>query len=162
MAKSMGPTWGPPGSCRPQMSSLMAPWTLLSGYRFTTLIKHTILWEPGWLSTRHFPRCWQVQLFIAITPYPLQSRHMTIMTSQITGNATICSAACSGKITKKTTKLRITGPFIRGIYRATDGFSLQGTGNTENVPMPWRHHGLEGFQHPDLYRRGFSAPSGHV
>ena len=30
-AKFMGPTWGPPGSCRPQMDSMLAPWTLLSG-----------------------------------------------------------------------------------------------------------------------------------
>ena len=28
----MGPTWGPPGSCRPQMGPMLAPWTLLSGY----------------------------------------------------------------------------------------------------------------------------------
>ena len=28
----MGPTWGPPGSCRPQVGSTLAPWTLLSGY----------------------------------------------------------------------------------------------------------------------------------
>ena len=27
----MGPTWGPPGSCRPQMGPVLAPWTLLSG-----------------------------------------------------------------------------------------------------------------------------------
>ena len=27
---SMGPTWGPPGSCRPQMGPMLAPWTLLS------------------------------------------------------------------------------------------------------------------------------------
>ena len=27
----MGPTWGPPGSCRPQMGPMMASWTLLSG-----------------------------------------------------------------------------------------------------------------------------------
>ena len=27
----MGPTWGPPGSCRPQVSPTLAPWTLLSG-----------------------------------------------------------------------------------------------------------------------------------
>ena len=26
----MGPTWGPPGSCRPQMGPVLAPWTLLS------------------------------------------------------------------------------------------------------------------------------------
>ena len=27
----MGPTWGPSGSCRPQMGPMLAPWTLLSG-----------------------------------------------------------------------------------------------------------------------------------
>ena len=27
----MGPTWGPSGSCRPQMGPILAPWTLLSG-----------------------------------------------------------------------------------------------------------------------------------
>ena len=30
IAKFMGPTWGPPGSCRPQMGSMLAPWTFLS------------------------------------------------------------------------------------------------------------------------------------
>ena len=29
--KFMGPTWGPAGSCRPQMGPIMAPWTLLLG-----------------------------------------------------------------------------------------------------------------------------------
>ena len=32
ITKFVGPTWGPPGSCRPQMSHMVAPWTLLSGY----------------------------------------------------------------------------------------------------------------------------------
>ena len=32
IAKFMGPTWGPPGSCRPQMGPMLAPWTLPSGY----------------------------------------------------------------------------------------------------------------------------------
>ena len=31
IAKFMGPTWGPPGACRPQMAPMLAPWTLLSG-----------------------------------------------------------------------------------------------------------------------------------
>ena len=31
IAKLMGPTWGPPGSCWPQMGPMLAPWTLLSG-----------------------------------------------------------------------------------------------------------------------------------
>ena len=28
-------SWGPPGSCRPKMGSMLAPWTLLSGMAFT-------------------------------------------------------------------------------------------------------------------------------
>ena len=32
IVKFMGPTWGPPGSYRPQMGPILAPWTLLSGY----------------------------------------------------------------------------------------------------------------------------------
>ena len=31
ISKFMGPTWGPPGSFRPQMGPMLAPWTLLSG-----------------------------------------------------------------------------------------------------------------------------------
>ena len=33
IAKFMGPTWGPCGSCWPQMGPMLAPWTLLSGIR---------------------------------------------------------------------------------------------------------------------------------
>ena len=29
IAKFMGPTWAPPGSCRPQMGPILAPWNLL-------------------------------------------------------------------------------------------------------------------------------------
>ena len=31
IASFMVPTWGPPGSCRPQMGPMLAPWTMLSG-----------------------------------------------------------------------------------------------------------------------------------
>ena len=31
IARFMGPTWGPPGSCRPQVGPILAPWTLPSG-----------------------------------------------------------------------------------------------------------------------------------
>ena len=40
IAKFMGPTWGPPGSCRPQMGPMLAPWTLLSEGFATTNPKH--------------------------------------------------------------------------------------------------------------------------
>ena len=29
--KFRGPTWGPPGTCRPQVGPILAPWALLSG-----------------------------------------------------------------------------------------------------------------------------------
>ena len=32
IAKFMGPTWAPPGSCRPQVGPMPAPWTLLAGH----------------------------------------------------------------------------------------------------------------------------------
>ena len=32
ITKFMGPTWGPPGSCQPQMGPMLVPWTLLSGH----------------------------------------------------------------------------------------------------------------------------------
>ena len=32
IAKFIGPTWGPPGSCRPHMGPMLAPWTLQSGH----------------------------------------------------------------------------------------------------------------------------------
>ena len=34
IAKFIGPTWGPPVSCRPQMGPMLAPRTVLSGYIF--------------------------------------------------------------------------------------------------------------------------------
>ena len=31
LTRFMGPTWGPPGYCRPQMGPMLVPWSLLSG-----------------------------------------------------------------------------------------------------------------------------------
>ena len=42
-SKVHGPTWGPSGSCRPQMGPMLAPWTLLSGvmtYGATDHVQH--------------------------------------------------------------------------------------------------------------------------
>ena len=52
IARFMGPTWGPPGSCLPQMGPMLAPWTLLSGILHHTscdMLHHFtsyILWYP--------------------------------------------------------------------------------------------------------------------
>ena len=45
IAKFMGPTWGPPGSCRPQVGPMLAPWTLLSGMSLPRLLLDVALVE---------------------------------------------------------------------------------------------------------------------
>ena len=50
VAKFMGPTWGPPGSCRPQMGPMLARWTLLSGrpwYSWQTINQYYGCWCLG-------------------------------------------------------------------------------------------------------------------
>ena len=39
-ARFMWPTWGPPGSCRPQLSPMLAPWALLSGNLSLSELRH--------------------------------------------------------------------------------------------------------------------------
>ena len=51
ITKFMGPTWGPPGSCRPQMGPMLAPWTLLSG-----CIHCPLLIFVRYDSSRFYPR----------------------------------------------------------------------------------------------------------
>ena len=60
IARFIGPTWGPPGSCRSQMGPMLATWTLLSGSilsvkknsqfgwnkrTYNTLIYKSMLWK---------------------------------------------------------------------------------------------------------------------
>ena len=53
-AKFMGPTWGPPGSCRPQMGPMLAQWTLLS--EFVSIIQnHTVY---GWWRCAFYLQRW--------------------------------------------------------------------------------------------------------
>ena len=40
IAKFMGQTWGPPGSCRSQVGPMLAPWTLLSGYASVVFMQY--------------------------------------------------------------------------------------------------------------------------
>ena len=84
-AKFMGPTWGPPGSCRPQMGPMLAPWTLLSGI-FTLrqppeFLQCFCVWYccKQWDHIQYIPRnmhmvfallCFVVVIHWLIFPYP--------------------------------------------------------------------------------------------
>ena len=48
IAKSMGPTWGPPGSCRRRTGPMLAPWTLLLGLLVKCYAKqHMLTWASA-------------------------------------------------------------------------------------------------------------------
>ena len=77
IAKLTGPIWRPPGSCRPQMGPMLAPWTLLSGsarnlsthyltpFLFSTDIMLLVL-LPHWkFSLVWYMSLWQPMLYIA-------------------------------------------------------------------------------------------------
>ena len=50
IASFMWPAWGPPGSCRPHVGPMLAPWTLLSG------LAHALHWDaPDCLMQKVFP-----------------------------------------------------------------------------------------------------------
>ena len=51
IARFMGPTRGPPGSCRPQRGPMLAPWTWLSGFAETSMcLSHQVRPCPRWVT----------------------------------------------------------------------------------------------------------------
>ena len=48
IAKFMGPTWSPSGSCRSQMGPMLAPWTLLSGTWWTQWTNPELCCSCNW------------------------------------------------------------------------------------------------------------------
>ena len=122
IAKFMGPTWGPPGSCRPQMGPMLAPWTLLSGILYCTSdylsmlrLKLTHVNKKAGkrvpAEVGHVPADTQrnhyidVPLNILITA--MSHGHIGV---QITDNTIICSTVYPDK-KFKTSKLLITAAF---------------------------------------------------
>ena len=64
IAKFMGPTWGPPGSCRPQMRPMLAPWTLLSGLLAHNISQHILQQNENInspVTKIHLKKEWQLQ-----------------------------------------------------------------------------------------------------
>ena len=59
----MGPPWGPPGSCRPQMGPMLAPWNLQSGsplYHNLRKLSHFWMTDAiALLPTPHACRIWE-------------------------------------------------------------------------------------------------------
>ena len=66
---------------------------------------------------------------------------MGAMASQITSLAIVYSTVYSRRMSKKTSKLRVTG-LCAGNSSATDEFPAQMASDAENVSIWWRHHAV--------------------
>ena len=68
ITRFMGPTWGPPGSYRPQMGPMLVPWTLPSGYAHSYLLFHQMSQSFRWLPVER----WQL-LFCTLAALKMNS-----------------------------------------------------------------------------------------
>ena len=74
IAKFMGPTWGPPGSCRPQMGPMLAPWTLPGSYRVQNGINSWwLLSLCTSLSYQHYRWCGKSSCMVLILQWCIRS-----------------------------------------------------------------------------------------
>ena len=76
IARFMGPTRGPPGSCRPQMGPMLVPWTLLSGINYKVVMETTFRELP----IQYLKSCLSQSSFYT-QPCPTDEMHLKIMTT---------------------------------------------------------------------------------
>ena len=98
----MGPTWGPPGSCRPQMGPMLAPWTSLSGL------------VPNWKQT--MPEPMMIHFNDALLCFHHSDVIMGATASQITSLTSVFSAVYSDANQRKH-QSSASLAFVRGIHR---------------------------------------------
>ena len=107
-SKVHGANMGPPGSCRPQMGTMLAPWTCYLG-RFRELILCYTHWYV-----------WKKRLHSAFVRQPRECHYndviMGAITSQITSLTLVHSTIYSGADQSKHRCSASLG-FVRGIHR---------------------------------------------
>ena len=120
IARFMGPTWGPPGSCRPQMGPMLAPWTLLSGEltflhmpfsHCTEECRYTLPWlliMPWYVARSRFPP-WIMSFNTRIRNH---NRHTTMIVACLTMLSALCMLLA--KLTKPEPLIN-SSPAIDGI-----------------------------------------------
>ena len=85
----MGLTWDPPGSCRPQMGPMSAPWTLLSGLIRELYIRFISIPDSAkafWYHLKSYPT--------VVNAAKLRCRPLSTKKSQITTISTACWTVC--------------------------------------------------------------------
>ena len=84
----MRPTWGPPGSCRPQMGLMLAPWTLLWGHKHLKLKGDDIIMKCSvmywrWLTGQQYRKIMIDRFTSPINMKPIWSMQMCCKYSNV-------------------------------------------------------------------------------
>ena len=166
IARFMGSTWDPPGSCRPQMGPMLAPWTLLSGSLHTESSTNELSWHFISVGTNNIS---QLQCSLCKkqddgSASKMRRRHLICKTTDLslwTHNPRMTSQwrhnghdsvsnhqphdcflnRLFRHSPKKTSKLRVTG-LCAGNSPEAGEFPEQMASNAGNVSIWWRHHEL--------------------
>ena len=164
ITRLMGLIWGPPGSFRPQMGAMLAPWTLLSGMLWCISIhwdlplrvhevQHFFL-SCLWISS-HFNRALFSQT--GIGKLSLWNTIRNILSLFTTFEIVLClfhyNDFIMGEIVSQITSLTIVYSIVysdadqrKHQSSASPGngeFPAQMTSYAENVSICWRHHVAE-------------------
>ena len=160
IATFMGPTWGPPGSCRPQMGPMVAPWILLSGlFAFnhikistSSLLISDILptVKPSANYYKHNTNPWyelktkRYPIFSHVGPHVwsiyLENELHIIYNKFIFVWQIALVSRSKGNI-----MLRVTG-LCAGNSPMTGEFPAQRSSNAQNDSIWWRHHAFTYFR----------------
>ena len=154
----MGPTWGPPGSCRSQMGPMLAPWTLLSwlsdpigaALKCKSRCQCCFNLEEKSHFTNDdfdFPIFGGLDCFSKNIIYhlyhcgdkSLQWRHNGLDSISNHHPHDCLLNRLFRRRSKKTSKLRVTG-LCAGNSPGTGEFPAQMASIAENISIWWRHH----------------------
>ena len=158
----MGSSWGPPGSCRPKMGSMLAPWTLLSGNTYgMVLSSFKTLWNCICLLAilkiyvvhksliSPFVYCVWISLYIFRVVTSLDMK--ITLTSQHLKSPVTQLDRLFNQLFRQTSKPAFQA-LCEGYPSVVDGFPSQKASNAVNISMSWRYHDIFHWStHPNMH-----------
>ena len=146
IARFMWSTWDSPGSYRPQMGPMLAPWNLLSGVHgkvYRACVHSAVLYgsETRGPNTDLEPLCrtdCAMSCWICGTKGPLQWRHNERNGVSNHQPHDCLPSRLFRRRSKKTSKVRITG-LCAGNSPVTGEFPAQRASSAKHISIWWRH-----------------------
>ena len=142
IAKFMGPPWGPPGSCRPQMGPHVGPMNLAIGECTSTQVSHCILYSIAILS--FIVNCWTLRY----PSFALRVEHVLCLGQWSCFYARCAKFSWYGKMSRGST---LWPRNIQQMGRSGPCFNMKTIFYSYRIPINkllWSHGGIKGHSGP--------------